>query len=471
MADCIITRRGYGSSGGSTAIVTPEKLGYVSDAILFFDGRYNSLSNHIANGSYWIDITNNILAQRNNINSGTDLISNDYYIKQTGVASSFKIPTNFNFDAFTIEVFVEITNDGGTGENDIFDNYKSAGFGIYTENNKLCASIHNNSNYSIIETNYTLNTKYLITITYDGQVFSFYLNGVLVNTTEVSNYKKATKYPYLGSYDGSNCASGAYNYYRFGVYNRALTTTEIIQNYNKDVYRYVDGNTDDIGSGDTPTPTSNVRSVIASATEYTGSDYPTVIKTVDEMKSDISTFLGVSSETVDGSDCYYFNATKKLGWGFANGYMYIVLNGSVGQQVRFVTGGAGGFTLHYKDANTFVFSDDRGFYIITRDESDDFMSAWHYLGEEAYVFTDDSSSAYPTTNTTIYNYGFGTGFVTTMLAPMINPDTNKVIPYLYLVPLVGGTHSTSYFIQDADNNVYKVFVYNSKQMFAVKVST
>lgn len=247
MADCFITRRGYGSGGGSSiTTVTPEKLGYVSDAILFFDGRYNSPFKHISNGSYWIDLVENILAQRNNINSGTDLINNDYYIKQTGVASSFKIPNNFNFDTFTIEVFIEIISDGGTEENDIFDNYKSAGFGIYTENNKLCASIHNNSNYSIIKTDYTLNTKYLITITYDGQVFSFYFNGILVNTAEVSNYKKTTKYPYLGSYNGNNCASGAYNYYRFGVYNRALTTTEIAQNYNKDVYRYVDGNTDNI---------------------------------------------------------------------------------------------------------------------------------------------------------------------------------------------------------------------------------
>lgn len=221
--------------------------------------------------------------------------------------------------------------------------------------------------------------------------------------------------------------------------------------------------------GDTPAlPVSNVRSVVASATEYTGSDYPTATKTFDEITNEISAFLGVSPETVSGTKCYYFNPAKKLGWGFANGTMYIILNGSIKQRVNFVTSGAGGLTLHYKDANTFIFSDDRGFYIITRDEGNKFMSAWHYMGEETYIFTDDSDAS---RLSTIYNYGFGTNFVTTMLAPMINPDTNKVVPYLYLVPLVGGTHSTSYFIQDTDNNVYKVFIYNSEQMFAIKVST
>lgn len=473
MADCFITRRGYGSSGGgSTTIVTPEKLGYVSDAILFFDGRYNSPTAHISNGSYWIDLVSNSMISRK-VNGGADLIGEEYYIKQSGANTSLLIPDNLTYDNFTIDLFLEITG-GTTAENDILANFNSSGFGILTENGELKANIYSTSTHYLYTDgfSYAQNTKYLATVTYDGQVYSFYVDGVLIGIVELSNnYRKPLVSTYLGCSGTGGDANGSYNFYRLGIYDRALTAAEVLQNYNRDKYRYVDGNTDDIGSGDVPTPVSNVRSVIASATEYTGSDYPTVVKTFDEIKSEISTFLGVSSETVSGADCYYFNSSKKLGWGFTSGYMYIVLNGSVGQQVRFVTGGAGGLTLHYKDTNTFVFSDDRGFYFITRDESGGFMSAWHYLGEEAYVFTEDSLSAYPTTNTTIYNYGFGTGFVTTMLAPMINPDTNKVIPYLYLVPLVGGTHSTSYFIQDADNNIYKVLVYNSKQMFAVKVST
>lgn len=46
--DCFITRRGYVNSGGSSSKVTPEKLGYVSGANAFFDGRWNTPYGHVS---------------------------------------------------------------------------------------------------------------------------------------------------------------------------------------------------------------------------------------------------------------------------------------------------------------------------------------------------------------------------------------------------------------------------------------
>lgn len=496
MADCFITRRGYVNSGGDKPSATVEKstVSFTANITatskytveyktlydtapafeLYINDELKGTYSTVTNNAVVIDLADLALS----ISKAKVVIkSTSYYVGISRVYS----------DGFMSMTADTITTDDG----DITasaDSYRSGCNPYYAFDGSTSTSSYWLANTKTTPTWLQIQfptakvlksfVMYKAHAQYDDCVKAFTLQG----SNDGSSYVDLGSYVFSEqlvevfskAFEVNN--NTAYTTYRFYITsaNNYPMINEILMFFDGDVNIINELSIVNMGDGsenNNDTPVSNVRAVIASATEYTGSDYPTVVKTFDEIKSEISTFLGVSSETVSGADCYYFNSSKKLGWGFTSGYMYIVLNGSVGQQVRFVTGGAGGFTLHYKDNNTFVFSDDRGFYIITRDESDDFMSAWHYLGEEAYVFTDDSSSAYPTTNTTIYNYGFGTGFVTTMLAPMINPDTNKVIPYLYLVPLVGGTHSTSYFIQDADNNVYKVFVYNSKQMFAVKVST
>lgn len=83
-------------------------------------------------------------------------------------------------------------------------------------------------------------------ITYDGQAFKFYVNGALVGTKTLSDYKKSTKNTYLGCLGAgdTNYAVGAYNFYCLAAYSRALTAAEIAQNYEKDVKRYVDGEPD-----------------------------------------------------------------------------------------------------------------------------------------------------------------------------------------------------------------------------------
>lgn len=250
MADCFITRRGYvnSSGGGSASTATPEKLGYVSDAVLFFDGRYNSPVAHVNNGSYWIDLVDNSLISRK-VSGGVDLIGNECYIKQSGADTSLLIPDNLTYDNFTVDLFFEIT-DGTTAENDILANFDSSGFGILTENGKLKANIFSTSeHYKYTDGfDYSQNTKYLATVTYDGQIYSFYVNGALIGTVALSNnYRKPVVSTYLGCSGIGGDANGSYNFYRLGIYDRALTATEVLQNYNRDVYRYVNGNIDDIG--------------------------------------------------------------------------------------------------------------------------------------------------------------------------------------------------------------------------------
>ena len=232
--------------GGETVDITPTSLGYTPGAKMFYDGIYNFPPKHATNGNTWVDMVNSQTMSRYT-DGGSGLIASNHYIKQAGIATAMKIPDLIDYDRFTVELFVEITG-GTTGENDIISNFDKAGFGIYTENGELNASIRSESStsYLNIATAFTQNTPYGLAITYDGQAFKFYVNGALVGTKTLSDYKKSTKNTYLGCLGAgdTNYAVGTYNFYRLAAYSRALTAAEIAQNYEKDVKRYVDGEPD-----------------------------------------------------------------------------------------------------------------------------------------------------------------------------------------------------------------------------------
>ena len=214
--------------GGETVDITPTSLGYAAGAKMFYDGIYNFPPKHATNGNTWVDMVNSQTMIRYT-DGGSGLIASNHYIKQTGIATAMKIPDLIDYDRFTVELFVEITG-GTTGENDIISNFDKAGFGIYTENGELNASIRSESStsYLNIATAFTQNTPYGLAITYDGQAFNFYVNGALVGTKTLSDYKKSTKNTYLGCLGAgdTNFAVGTYNFYRLAAYSRALTVAE-----------------------------------------------------------------------------------------------------------------------------------------------------------------------------------------------------------------------------------------------------
>lgn len=226
--------------GGETKEITPESLGYVSGAKLFFDGYYNYVSKHADNGVAWVDMVGCNVMNRNSANSYADLIGTDHYIKQSGAASALHIPDKLEYDNFTAGLFAEITG-GNTDENDILANFQSSGFGILTEKGKIKACMYAQSSYHYTEGfTYSQNTKYLMTITYNGQTLSQYVNGELVETLDIplENYKKPVVDTYLGSSGSGGDAYGTYNFYRFAIYDKALTVAEVMANYNTDVLRF-----------------------------------------------------------------------------------------------------------------------------------------------------------------------------------------------------------------------------------------
>ena len=233
-----------GQKGGDGMKITPEVLGYTSGSELFFDGIYNFCQGHADNGAYWLDMSSEAIMRRYLVDTGKLLLSSNHYIKETGADSALRIPILFDDDNFTVELLFEVTG-GNTSENDIINNFDRAGFGVFTENSKLNLGIFNGTTgaYSYISgVSYEVNTKYHIAVTYNGEVVNFYLNGELVESLSLAlaDYKKSTKYPYVGCVGGGGTyySQGAYNLYRIAYYNNALSSQQLNVHYLRDKERF-----------------------------------------------------------------------------------------------------------------------------------------------------------------------------------------------------------------------------------------
>lgn len=233
-----------GQKGGDGTKITPEVLGYASGSELFFDGIYNFCQGHVDNGAYWLDMSSGAIMRRYLVDTGKALLALDHYIKESGADSALRVPILFDDDNFTLETYLEITG-GNTSENDIINNFDRAGFGVFTENSKLNLGIFNGTTgaYSYISgVSYEVNTKYHIAVTYNSEVANFYLNGELVESLNLAlaDYKKSTKYPYIGCVGGGGTyySQGAYNLYRIAYYNTALSLQQLNAHYLRDKERF-----------------------------------------------------------------------------------------------------------------------------------------------------------------------------------------------------------------------------------------
>lgn len=223
-------------SGGGNTIITPESLGYTDNAAMFFDGIYNFPNKHVDNNYGWVGIANDNIMIRNNL-SGS--VYDDHYDKLSGTDSILIAPA-ITYDNFTVEIVFDIIS-VPTSECDMISNFDRSGFGIYTYDNTLKAVIHNGNAYvGATLSSFNIGTKYVAQLVYDGNVFRVYINSVDIGAVEVSleNYNKSTEPFMLGGLRTGSYSDGAYNFYRFAVYDKALTDAQLTQNYNTDAARF-----------------------------------------------------------------------------------------------------------------------------------------------------------------------------------------------------------------------------------------
>jgi hypothetical protein len=195
----------------------------------------SALESYPVSGTSWFNITGNT-------NNGT-LVNNPIYssnnggdISLNGSNQCVELGTFFTYNSFTISLWV---NAAGTQNQyaDIFDNNHTG------TRNMVCQQNSNNLNqyaFDVIGSStysstgfFTLstNTWTYLSFTFDGSVVRGYLNASLFGTGGSMTPNWSSQYLRLGQWGGGGRNwNGKYG--NFMIYDRALSSTEITQNYN-----------------------------------------------------------------------------------------------------------------------------------------------------------------------------------------------------------------------------------------------
>lgn len=105
----------------------------------------------------------------------------------------------------------------------------------YRTTNSISLDTKGGTTRKVLGDRLSANTNYNLTVTFSGGTAKLYLNGVLNNTT---TYTPANlNYP-LTVFTAGARTNTLGNIYSVKIYNRVLTDSEIIQNYNIDKDKY-----------------------------------------------------------------------------------------------------------------------------------------------------------------------------------------------------------------------------------------
>jgi hypothetical protein len=220
----------------------------ITDGLVLYLDAANTKS-YPGSGTVWTDLSrsgnNGILTNGPTFNSG-----NGGSIVFDGVDDYVTIPTFFiPTGSFSCESFFQWSN-LGTSRGTIFSlnyNYPSTGY--------LIRQIDDSSGKFVIWSDYgsesgifstaalTINTWNHVVVVHLNGVCSIYINGTLDSSQSIPNPVLNQSYPILlGARAISGPSVGAYLPGRIGIskiYNRALSASEVLQNYNATKGRYL----------------------------------------------------------------------------------------------------------------------------------------------------------------------------------------------------------------------------------------
>jgi hypothetical protein len=205
---------------------------YVSGSLNWNDLSRSQLSGSLINGPTY-----------NSANNGSIVFDGvDDYVN-LGNTSTVNITNNFTFNVFFLTP--NILQSGQT----LFSKAEGGAYGLEFNTSLISSGLgfiaYIGGQYRIVTEsidNYTSNTYYCVTITYNNSNLILYRNGVLRSTTSISGDISTTTQPLCLGINPQ--ASGPYilpfvgRIPLFQIYNRALTATEIFQNYNATKTRF-----------------------------------------------------------------------------------------------------------------------------------------------------------------------------------------------------------------------------------------
>ena len=238
--------QGNGKQGnGNTEenYTNPSTKQYIQNGlVLHYDGINNTGDGHSNTTDVWRDLSRN---HNDGIANGSNLWNENRIVFDGN--NEWVNCDKQNHEQITLSVVFEADN-LQTNEYDLLCNYQNGGYGIGINNKKLEFKVYIQgiSNPITISSNsdITSNTKYHIVGTYDKTFLRLYINGNLVKTQEQPGEIKMTNNNTvmaigmnpLGNQFERNQFFG--KIYSAAIYDRAINSEEILQNYKIDNERY-----------------------------------------------------------------------------------------------------------------------------------------------------------------------------------------------------------------------------------------
>jgi len=202
-----------------------------------------NIGSYPKSGSTWVDISGN--GNVGTLTNGAFYTSSDYgSITFDGVNDYVRIQNNVNPANITLEFFFKVFISSSyqyliSNARDCCGTYN--GYELRIESGYPSFQIWNGTNAVTNGTRAPLNQNYHLTATYDGSQLKIYQNGILTGTTN-STLGIGSPPSYNLAVGGMGLAPATYNIsgsiYVGRVYDRALSQTEITQNFNAYRTRY-----------------------------------------------------------------------------------------------------------------------------------------------------------------------------------------------------------------------------------------
>lgn len=222
---------------------------YIEDGLIaYLDGINNTGSGHTLAQNPWIDISengnnaqtyNNPTWSNNSIsfngtNSYATIGSTSASLFENGITleTRVKILSLNGFDDKNYISFINNT-DVANGSNSINQN-------VIKSNNILQTQIYIGDRFYTInsQSEMNLDNYYTLTTTYDNQTVKFYINGTLIEEQEVEGTYEGTDRPFNIGKQANSSDYANVEFQKVLIYNRALTPTEVLRNYETDQARY-----------------------------------------------------------------------------------------------------------------------------------------------------------------------------------------------------------------------------------------
>ena len=202
------------------ALDAADRNSYSGSGTTWFDVSLNNNSGSLTNGPTFSSINGG-----NIVLDGID----DYILHSTPTLTTFTIDITYSPLTFdTNPVAVRYNYILGSFDQNMFCRYNNTNSG-----NNILLGNHNGTDIVLSNLGHTINNTYNIVITFDNSTKNTI---VYINSSLISN----TTYGATLKYQGNRQLGATFNcrIYSYKVYNRVLSSSEILQNYNSQKSRF-----------------------------------------------------------------------------------------------------------------------------------------------------------------------------------------------------------------------------------------